>query len=379
MFLPLVSALGHTECHGEPLTANTMRSYTRYNKGLAKKYDDWMVAMHYAKSTQHVYRKTIRRYVEFMGEKSIANADHEDIRQYIARISEDGVTLNVVHKDLGTLRLFYDFLNLGGVVDYVAPRFVRLRRPWLNSPAPLSKSQVQRLLAATLTVRERAIIEFFYGTGCRLSELLRLKIEDVDFEAKIADVFGKFGKRRLVLLTQSATEALRAYIGERQSGIVFQKEMPVQKGCLTIHHGSWISFWMEYRKRGEKGHRRRKILGRADRLSFEAAKKKHDALMATRRLIRPFRTVSLSKVAVQQTLRQIAHRAGLKDVTPHTLRRTFATHLFENGAGMEIVKALLGHVWITTTMKYARIGTDRLAETFERCHPRESLGDQAAQ
>jgi len=356
-----------------------MRSYTRFNKGLAKKYDDWMVAMHYAKSTRHIYGRTIKRYVEFMGEKSIANADHEDIRRYVARISEDGVTLGVVHKDLGTLRQFYDFLHLGGLVDYVAPRFVRLRRPWLNRPAPLSKSQVQRLLAATVTLRERALIEFFYSTGCRLSELLHLKIEDVDFVARMASVSGKFGKKRVVLLTQNAAEALQAYIGDRQNGIVFQKEMRVQKGCLTLHHGSWISLWVEYRKRGERGCRRRKVIGKADRLTFEAAKKKHDTLMATRRLIRPFRTVSLSKMALQQTVRQIADRAGLKNVTPHTLRRTFATHLFENGAGMEIVKTLLGHVWIATTMRYARIGTDRLAETFERCHPRRSLSDQAAQ
>jgi integrase/recombinase XerD len=172
---------------------------------------------------------------------------------------------------------------------------------------------------------------------------------------------------------------LRAYVGERQNGIAFQKEMPVQKGCLTIHHGSWISIWREYHKRSERSYRRRKVIGRADRLSFEAATKKHDALMASRRLTRPFRTVSLSKVAVQQTLRKIADRAGLRNVTPHTLRRTFATHLFESGAGMEIVKTLLGHVWITTTMKYARIGVDRLAETFERCHPRERLSDESAQ
>ena len=66
-FLPLASALAPKECHGEPLTANTIRSYARFNQGLAKKYGDWMVAMHYAKNTQHIYRRTIRRYVEFMG------------------------------------------------------------------------------------------------------------------------------------------------------------------------------------------------------------------------------------------------------------------------------------------------------------------------
>ena len=175
---------------------------------------------------------------------------------------------------------------------------------------------------------------------------------------------GKFGKKRVVLLTQSAVEALRAYVGGRRNGIVFQKEMPVQKGCLTIHHGSWISFWREYGKRGERGHRHRKVIGRADRLSFEAATKKHDALMASRRLTRPFRR----RFAIENG-RTTDTKANLGPCRPQkrhspSLRRTFATHLFESGAGMEIVKTLLGHVWITTTMKYARIGTDRFGGNF---------------
>lgn len=336
-----------------------------------------MVAMHYAKNTQKIYRRTIQRYIEFMGSRSIADADHSDIRRYIAQISVNGASLGAVHRDLGTLRLFYDFLHLGGVVHYVAPRFVRLRRPWFNSPAPLSKAQVQRLLAATRTPRDRALIEVFYGTGCRLGEIVCLKIEDIDFDSRIADVVGKLGKKRIVLLTPSAVQALRAYIGDRQSGVVFQQEIPRQKGCLTIHHRSWYSIWREYSKTGEKPCRRRESLGRVDQLSFDEAKKKHETLMASRRLTRPFRMVALSKMAVQQAVSNIATRAGLRNVTPHTLRRTFATHLFENGAGMEIVKTLLGHAWISTTMKYARIGADRLAKDFDRFHPRESLNEEA--
>ena len=358
---------------------NTMHPNVRFNRRLAKQYYRWMIAMHYAQVTKHMYGKTIERFVEFMGTRSIADANHEDIRRYIAHISEKGPSLETVHKELGTLRLFYDFLHLGGVVHYVAPRFVRLRRPWFERPAPLSKSQVQRLLQATRSLRERALVEFFYGTGCRLSETAQLRVEDIDFDAKIALVVGKLGKKRIVLLTQSAIEALRAYLGERKSGIVFQKDLPIQKGCLTTHHGKWCSFWKEYRKRGAKGHRKRVVHGEVSQLSPEEARRKHEALMATRHLIRPFRSVALSKMAIQEMVKRISDRAGLRRVSPHTLRRTFATHLFENGASMEIVKTLLGHAWISTTMKYVRIGADRLAKDYERCHPRASLNDKPPQ
>ena len=287
--------------------------------------------------------------------------------------------MHTVHPShLGTVRLFYDFLHLGGVVDYVAPRFVRLRRPWINRPSPLSQSQVKRLLMAARTPRERALIEFFYATGCRLGEIVRLKIEDIDFEVRMARVRGKLGKSRVVLLTPSAATAVRAYLGDRTTGIVFQQDQPVQKGTFTIHSESWTSMWREYRL-GRKPRRFRQVLGKISDMSPEEARRKHDALMATRHLLRPFRKVPLSKMAVQEILRKMAERAGLRNVTPHTLRRTFATHLFENGAGIEIVQALLGHVWVSTTMKYARIGVDRLTKTFEQCHPREKIDAEATQ
>src|ERR1700735_5506945 len=169
-----------------------MTNSVRINKKLAKQYEQWMIAMHYAKTTQTIYRKTIRQYIDFMGKKSIADADHIDIRRYIASVSEDGASLSAVYRDLGTLRLFYDFLHLGGVVHYVAPRFVKLRRPWFNSSKPLTKAQIRNLIAATRTPRDSALIELFYATGCRLSEVARLKIEEIDFGTKAAEVVGKF-------------------------------------------------------------------------------------------------------------------------------------------------------------------------------------------
>ncbi|MGH9699156.1 MAG: tyrosine-type recombinase/integrase [Candidatus Acidiferrales bacterium] len=356
-----------------------MRSFTNFNRCLVKRYDEWMIAMHYAKSTQRIYRQTIQRYVRFVGKRSIANASHKDIRHYIARISEDGATLSAVYRDLGVLRLFYDFLHLGGVVSYVAPRFVRLRRPLRESVRPLSESQVRRMISATRTPRERALIEFFYGTGCRLSEVINLRIENVDLNARTALIRGKLGKVRTVFLTATAANSVLAYIAGRRNGIVFRQDYPVQKGCLTAQDGKWKSKWGIPGEPGGKRVQKTKCLGRLDRLTYEDAKKKHDELISSLKFPRPKTDRPLSKVAVQQTIRHIAHRAGLNNVTPHTFRRTFATHLYDHGAGVEVIKVLMGHVWIQTTMTYAQIGPDRLARTFERCHPREKLNGPSSE
>jgi site-specific recombinase XerD len=88
-----------------------------------------MIAMHCARATQAVYFKALREFVEFIGKRSLSRADHTDIRLFLAQASENRATLGTAYRYLGILRQFYDFLNLGGVVDYVAPRFVRLRVP----------------------------------------------------------------------------------------------------------------------------------------------------------------------------------------------------------------------------------------------------------
>ena len=147
-----------------------MGSYARFNRGLVTQYQKWMVAMHYARVTKTIYLKALLLYVNFIGKRSLARADHSDIRLFLAHESENGATLATVYRYLGILRQFYDFLNLGGVVDYVAPRFVRLRVPWHGRANSLTEAQVQRLISVTKTLRERALIEFFYSTGCRLSE-----------------------------------------------------------------------------------------------------------------------------------------------------------------------------------------------------------------
>jgi integrase/recombinase XerC len=346
-----------------------MRSYAEFNRGLVRQYHKWMIAMHYARVTQTVYLKALNLYVTYWGKKSLARADHADIRLFIADASENGATLSTVYRYLGVLRQFYDFLNLGGVVDYVAPRFVRLRVPWRGRPRTLTEEQVRRMISATETSRELALIEFLYSSGCRLSETTDLKIQDIEFPARQARVRGKLGKVRLVLLAESASNALQVYVGKRTSGYVFQRDYGVQKGHFSVQEGQWKSKWLQTRKEDGARVQRHKRLGSAARMSYEEAKQKHEALMTTLDLSLPEGSRPLSKVAIQSLVSKTARRAGLRDVTPHTFRRTFATHLHEHGASLEVIRALLGHVWIQTTLRYAQIGPDGLRKSFERCHP----------
>jgi site-specific recombinase XerD len=334
-----------------------------------RQYGKWMIAMHYARTTQVIYMRALRRYLRFLGDRSITRANHTVIRTFLADASERGATLNTAYRYLGILRQFYDFLNLGGVVDYVAPRFVRLRVPWHEKPGALTQNQIRRLIASTKTRRELAVVEFFYSTGCRLSETLNLKIEDVDFMGRQARVKGKFGKTRLVLLAESASDALRAYIGDRKIGYIFQDDYPLQNGHFSVQGQNWVSKWQLTPKGQHRRVVRTKMLGLASELTYDEAKEKHLALIAQQDLSRPVKGRPLSKMAIQTLVKNIAHRAGVKNVTPHTFRRTFATHLHENGASLEVIRALLGHVWIQTTLQYAKIGPDGLNRSFEKCHP----------
>jgi site-specific recombinase XerD len=94
-----------------------VRNFARYNRALATRYEQWMIAMHYAQHTQRMYRRSLRRFVAYMGRRSIAAVGHLDIQRYLSHISEDGASLNGTYRDLGVLRLFYDFLNFRGVVN----------------------------------------------------------------------------------------------------------------------------------------------------------------------------------------------------------------------------------------------------------------------
>jgi integrase len=161
----------------------------------------------------------------------------------------------------GSNQTLTDFLHLGGMVSYVSPRLVKMRDAPRKIPRTLSEFEVRQFLAAAYTLREIALVEFLYGTGCRVSEVSSLRLENIDFEARTARVSGKDRHGRVVLITERAASALQAYIGKRREGYVFQSDMPVQKLCVAKCNGQFIGQWKDYRGPGTRYVSMSKYLG----------------------------------------------------------------------------------------------------------------------
>jgi site-specific recombinase XerD len=270
-----------------------MRSLSNFNRRLVKRYEQWMVIQRYSIGTKYVYRQTLRLFVEFLREKSIVDVTHLDVRRFMLRLAENGVSLISARRHILALRRFYDFLNLGGLVNYSAPRLVTVRQAPVKIPPHLSEEEVRRLIAAAETQREKALVEFFYATGCRLNEARCLQIGDLDLNARTARVTGKYGKPRLVLITQSAADALRNYIGDRTSGYVFRPEYQRQKGVLALRQGSWTGSWTDYGQ-PDRPVIKRRYLGAISMVSRETAQAKFDEVLKTAALDRPIKNVPLT-------------------------------------------------------------------------------------
>lgn len=351
------------------------KSYAEVNRRLIDRYYDWMVAQNFAKETKVYYFKVLRLYCDFLGSKSIAGVSHLDIRRFITRASEEGVTHDQIYKRLGILRVFYDFLKLGGVVSYVAPRFVRLRVPTWKLPPVFSEKEAERLIAAADTLRERALIEVFYGTGCRGREVRNLKIEDLNFVEKTARVIGKYEKARDVLLTDGAIDALRTYIGIREGGYVFQPWWVEQNPRVSSVRGRWYGTWRDYRN--SRRYKENTIyLGRADQMSRANAERNFEAELRKINRDQPVFNRPLSEVSMSKAIRVVGLRAGLRNVCPQMLRRAFATHLYNNGVRPEIIQSLMGHVFFGTTANYVRIGASKIEKDFREAHPRGQMNVQ---
>ncbi|MGA1390362.1 MAG: tyrosine-type recombinase/integrase [Candidatus Nanopelagicales bacterium] len=165
------------------------------------------------------------------------------------------------------------------------------------------------------SIRDRLIFEFLYGTGCRISELVNTDLQDIDFESNIVKIrFGKGSKQRLIPLGKSLKKSIEAYV------IQVRNNLP----------------------------------------NFQ----KIDALLLNSKGKR------LTRQSIWVVINKYAQEQGIKDLTPHTLRHAFATHLLEGGADVRVVQELLGHSSINTTQIYTHVTVDKLRETFIQTHPR---------
>jgi len=337
-------------------------SGSQFNELLVKRYEQWMVIQQYSVGTKYVYRQTLRLFVDFLGEKRVIDVGQTEIRRFLLYLAENGTSLITARRHLLALRRFYDFLNLGGLVNYVAPRFLVVRQKPVKTQPHLSEEEVEKLMAAAESLREKAVLEFLYGSGCRLGEALTLRIGDLDLKGRTARVTGKFGKARIVLLTQRATVALKNYIADRKVGYVFKQEYPPRRGYFYRNRTAWEGRW--YTREGQKT----VYIGSVYRVSREAARQAFDKILKKIPPGRLPRERPLTPATFGKIVRRAGYKAGLPRAHAHMLRRSFATHLHENGAELMAIQKLMGHVNIETTARYANLSAFRLVDVFERCH-----------
>lgn len=275
--------------------------------------------------TLEAYGRDTRRLREFLISRSVSSPDSvvaADIREFTYHLRDQGLAPSSIRRSLSAIRTYFGFLLAEDLVQADPTEQVEPPRTWQRLPGVLSTQEVERLLEAPdpghrLFWRDRAILEFLYASGVRVSELTGLKVRDLDLGEGLAVVAGKGSKQRLVPIGGAAIRAVRVYL-------------------------------RELRPRLGKGS------GRGEGVLFLNA-----------------RGGALTRMGVWKILRKHVERAGIeRRVTPHTLRHTFATHLLEGGADLAAVQEMLGHADISTTQIYTHVDRDYLRDVHRRYHPR---------
>jgi integrase/recombinase XerD len=276
------------------------------------------------------YRRDLRRYVDFLATTGVSTFDdvqEQHVTEFLMRLREG----DDEHPPLGAgsaaravvaVRGLHRFMLREGTTAVDPAAGVKPPSPAKRLPKALPLDAVERLLAAAgsagtaLALRDRALLELLYGTGARISEAVGLDVDDVELESGAVRLMGKGSKQRAVPVGSYAVEAVSAYL---------VRARPQLSG---VGRGSPALF----------------LNARGGRLSRQSA---------------------------WSVLRSAAERAGVDgDVSPHTLRHSFATHLLDGGADVRVVQELLGHASVTTTQVYTLVTVDRLREVYAAAHPR---------
>ncbi len=339
------------------------------NRVLVERFDEWLLVQHYSHLTHSRYMRIARQFSEFLGNRSLTTTTHSDVQQYLGKCAKAGYTVHLLNIVLLGLRAFFDFLSLGGLMNWVPPRLVRLRRVNRN-PAFLKRRDIRRLFAAARNIRERLVLEVLYGTGCRSCELSSMRIENIDFDEHRVKVRSKGPRHRFLMLTPRIMKFMRRYLAGRKSGYVLADGRPTQ----TVHAyrtpcGAWYTNYRLYDEEGKNigGLTRRYIPAGVCNTQREAVKELRRRFKDDR-IVRSVGTVPISIYGIRLLVHRIGVRAGLR-VYPRMLRHSIATHLLDNGADLRTVSACLGHSRYRTTVEYIHLSQKRAQVEFERFHP----------
>ncbi len=272
-----------------------------------------------AKNSLESYRRDLTKLKLWAENEDldVVNLNRQDLRGFIADLSRMNLSPSSVGRIISAVRGFYKFLMLDGHIKKHPAEDLDTPQKGFYLPRFLSEHEIESLfsvpdVAIEIGLRDRAILEMMYASGLRVSEAVTLNIFDVDIDAGIVTCKGKGSKQRKVPLGKSAVEWLKKYLVIRR-----RKENVVEQNLFVTSLGK-----------------------------------------------------PLTRQTIFKLIKKHAEKVGLEDVSPHTLRHSFATHLMQHGADSRSVQAMLGHADISTTQIYTHMTDTHLRKTYEKFHPR---------
>lgn len=271
------------------------------------------------------YLNDIKKVAKFCEDKKsvkeVENATYDMLKDYLTFINTVGVTNRTQARSISSIRSFFKFLVFDGILEGNPTKLLEAPKIGRKLPNILSVEEVDSILNAVEMYkpegqRNKAIIETLYSCGLRVSELIGVKLSNINFRLGVIKIEGKGNKERIIPLSKNAKQEIKQY-------------MKVYRDYLDIQE--------EYK----------------------------DILFLNKR------GTSLSRVMVFNIIKHLADRAGIKkSISPHTFRHSFASHLVSNGADLRAVQDMLGHESILTTEIYTHLDNHYLKETLSKYHPR---------
>ena len=347
------------------------KSFHKLNLEMVERFRLWLVAQKYLDATRVRYYRLARKFCEHIQGQSLASVSPMDIGDFLTKTLPRRWSDSYISHAVCSLRSFFDFLYLGGVVETVAPRFLRLRGRARALPRALTEAQVKRVLREATNPRDRALVEFLYSTGCRVGEARMVRVEDIDFKRRTLQVVGK-GRGRIVHLGAEAVKSLRAYLKERSAGYLFQDKRETQRGYITFSKGAWVGHWKEYRCGSERARSRSKFLGSPSDVTYSQARRQFNAFFRDNKieLRRPEPSRPMARTALGAVVRELGRRAGVGKIGPHIAKAQFRNSSVKSGSGHSQCYGIAGPHVSSSTQIYTRMSDNDVRGAFHRFHPR---------
>ncbi|GLI52587.1 site-specific tyrosine recombinase XerD [Thermodesulfovibrio yellowstonii] len=270
-------------------------------------------------NTVKSYENDLKNFLKWLTEQNILvlNCKKDDIVQYLLNLKEKTYSSTSIARILSSLKQFFRFMIFDSIINHDPTEGLKSPKLWLRLPKALEIDEVKRLLSVMAEnkyyLRDIAMLELMYASGLRVSELVKLKLSDINFEAGFIRVKGKGDKERVVPIAQRSIDKIKNYLVKLRPVLLKKK----------------ASEYVFLNNRGQPMTRQR----------------------------------------FWQNIKAIGRIAGV-NVTPHMIRHSFATHLLEGGADLRSLQKMLGHSDISTTQIYTKVSMDRLRKEYIKHHPR---------